>query len=364
MEIENQNQSVSIGVVILIILSLILTGLHGLISIIFLMIISRLNIGRDPKDKHGVSSGASRLGGVAILFSLLGGMMLNMYVTDNLDYENMIGQINPILLLSVCIGLVGLIDDLRQNLSSLFRLVSILAITMISLAMMPYLLPLELLTFMSIEGSIKVIFIYFFTTIMVSGFVNAGNIADGANGLLSLSYLAFFCCLNIIEPSVLNSSVIISLLIFIIYNISTGRVFLGDFGAYFLSALVAFLCLDAYQRNEISIFFFAAVLVYPCFEITRSLVFRILSRVSIMSPDNNHLHNKLNNYFLSNGLNLLQSNSMTGIFLACISSALPVYLFINGINYSDNLWFKLFVFEFLVLSSIYLLLTKINLKKI
>ena len=35
MEIENQNQSVSIGVVILIILSLILTGLHGLISIIF-----------------------------------------------------------------------------------------------------------------------------------------------------------------------------------------------------------------------------------------------------------------------------------------------------------------------------------------
>ena len=83
-----------------------------------------------------------------------------------------------------------------------------------------------------------------------------------------------------------------------------------------------------------------------------------------MSPDNNHLHNKLNNYFLNNGLNLLQSNSMTGIFLACISSALPVYLFINGINYSDNLWFWLFVFEFLVLSSIYLLLSKINLKKI
>lgn len=35
MEIENQNQSVSNGAVILIILSLILTGLHGLISIIF-----------------------------------------------------------------------------------------------------------------------------------------------------------------------------------------------------------------------------------------------------------------------------------------------------------------------------------------
>ena len=59
------------------------------------------------KDKHGVSSGVSRLGGVAILFSLLGGMMLNMYVTDNLDYENMIGQINPILLLSFVLGWLG-----------------------------------------------------------------------------------------------------------------------------------------------------------------------------------------------------------------------------------------------------------------
>lgn len=364
MEIENQNQSVSNRAAILIVASVILTGLHGLISIIFLMIISRLNIGRDPKDKHGVSSGSSRLGGVAIIFSLLSGMMLNMHAINNLNYESIISQINPILLLSICVGLVGLIDDLRQNLSSSLRLISILAIIMISLAMMPYLLPLELPIFMGIEGSIKVIFIYFFTTIMVSGFVNAGNIADGANGLLSLSYLAFFYCLNILDPSVLNLSIIISLLIFVIYNISTGRVFLGDFGAYFLSALVAFLCLDAYQNNDISIFFFASVLVYPCFEITRSLVFRILSRVSIMSPDNNHLHNKLNNYFLNNGLNLHQSNSMTGIFLACISSSLPTYLYINGVNLSNDLWFGLFVFEFLVLSSIYLFLSKINLKKI
>ena len=140
--------------------------------------------------------------------------------------------------------------------------------------------------------------------------------------------------------------------------------FLGDFGAYFLSALVAFSCLDAYQNNEISIFFFAAVLVYPCFEISRSLVFRILSNVSIMSPDNNHVHNKLNCYFLIHGFNSHQSNSITGIFLAFISSSLPTYLYINGANPSNDFWFGLFIFEFLVLSSIYLFLSKINLKKI
>ena len=364
MKNKSSDQSIDSGIALFILISVILTGIHGLISIFFLILISKLDIGRDPEDKHGVASGASRLGGLAIVFSLLSGMALNIYITDNLSYKIISGLNNPILLLSICIGLVGLIDDLRQNLSSSFRLIVTFSIIMLGLFIMPYLLPLELPIFVGMKESIRVIFIYLFALIMVSGFINAGNIADGANGLLSLSYLAFFICINIIDPSVLNLSIIISLLIFVIYNIGTGRVFLGDFGAYFLSALVAFTSLDVYQRYDISVFFFAVILIYPCFEITRSLLFRVLSDRSIMSPDNNHLHNKLNYYFLSNGFKPHQSNSMTGIFLAFISSALPTYLFISGVSYLNNLWFGLFIFEFLVLSSIYLLLSKINLKKI
>ena len=91
------------------------------------------------------------------------------------------------------------------------------------------------------------IFIYAFTIIMVCGFINAGNIADGANGLLTSIYFGFFLVAYSIDSSIFNFSVLTSLLAFIVFNVSTGRIFLGDFGAYFLSALVAYKCLEFYQ---------------------------------------------------------------------------------------------------------------------
>ena len=106
---------------------------------------------------------------------------------------------------------------------------------------------------------------------------------------------------------------IVSLLVFFIYNVGTGRVFLGDFGAYFLSAIVALSSLKVYAEHDISVFLLASILVYPCFEITRSLIVRFFSKVSLMSPDNNHLHNHANDYFLSLGLDSHKSNSLTGL---------------------------------------------------
>jgi UDP-GlcNAc:undecaprenyl-phosphate/decaprenyl-phosphate GlcNAc-1-phosphate transferase len=364
MKVRQSSYSVNNGAILLIIFTALLTGLHGLFSLISLMIISRIDIGRDPKEKHGVSSGTSRLGGLAIIFSLLSGIFLNLYISDNLNYKNLISELNIVLFFSILVGLVGLVEDFKQSLSSSLRLFLVTSIILICFKIMPSLLPDKLNFLANIDESAREVSLYLFTTIMVVGFINAGNIADGANGLLSLSYLAFFYCMYSIDPSISNLSLIISLVIFIIYNTGTGRIFLGDFGAYFLSALVAYTSLEVYQKYEISVFFFASILVYPCFEITRSVVFRILNKVSVMSPDNNHLHNKLNNYFLNSGLNPHQSNSMTGIFLAFISSSLPTYLCINGVNPSNDLWFGLFIFEFLVLSSIYLFLSKINLKKI
>ncbi len=361
---KNPVQSVGSGVAILILIIIILTGLHGLFSLFVLMAASRMEIGRDPEGKHGVSSGASRLGGLSILLSFFIGIALNIYINDSLNYKSLINSTNFIYPFSFLIGLIGLVDDFKQSLSSLFRLLAIIFIILVGLALMPNILPNKLELFHYLDEPYRWVFIYFFTTVMIAGFINAGNIADGANGLLSISYLAFFYCLNSIDPSVPNLSMIVSLLIFIIYNISTGRVFLGDFGAYFLSALVAFCSLSAYKNHDVSVFFFAAILIYPCFEITRSLFFRSLNRVSIMGADNNHLHNKVNYYFLSSGLDSHKANSMTGVLLAFISSALPTYLFIKGFSISDSVWLGIFLFEFVLLCFIYLLLSKINLKKI
>ena len=138
---------------------------------------------------------------------------------------------------------------------------------------------------------------------------------------------------------------------------------MGDFGAYFLSAFVAFSSLKIYSEYDISVFLIATILIYPCFEITRTLIIRFMTNVSLMSPDNNHLHNYLHDYFISVGLNSHNSNSLTGLILASFTSILPLYLFIRGINQNDNKWLPLFKCEILFLCQIYLILNKINLKK-
>jgi len=361
---EVSKKSVTDEVALVMVITVIFTGIHGLISFLVLMIISRLDFGRDSKMKHGVSSGASRLGGLAILFSLVSGLIANHYLNNTLSLASISIYIDNILLFSLLIGLIGLIEDLTQNLSSLVRLSLILVIVAICLVTMHDQLPYDLFLFVHFEGGIKTTLVYLFTVIMVSGYVNAGNIADGANGLLSLIYLIFFLLLYSLDPSIFYLSMIVSLLIFFIYNVGTGRIFLGDFGAYFLSALAALSSIKVYAEHDISVFLLASILIYPCFEISRSLITRFFRKASLMSPDNNHLHNYTNDYFLLLGFSPHKSNSLTGLVLASLTSFVPFYLFIIGVNPIDDVWLVLFVCEFLFLCLIYLILTKINLKKI
>ena len=75
-------------------------------------------------------------------------------------------------------------------------------------------------------------------TLIVTGFVNAGNMADGANGLLGIvgiSFLSILITLTLVEFCALFLSWRCSF--FVIFNVSTGQIFLGDFGAYGLSAI-------------------------------------------------------------------------------------------------------------------------------
>jgi len=361
---EASKESITDEVALITVIAVICTGIHGLISILFLMGISRLNFGRDIEVKHGVSSGASRLGGLAVLFSLFSGITINHYLNETLSIESLSLYIDDIFLFSLLIGLIGLMEDLAQRISSLIRLSLILLIVVISIVAMHEQLPYDLIIFDSFEGAIKTTLVYLFTVIMVTGFVNAGNIADGANGLLSLIYIVFFFLLYSLDPSIFYLSMIVSLLIFFIYNIGTGRIFLGDFGAYFLSAIAALSSIKVYAEHDVSVFLLASILIYPCFEISRSLITRFFGKVSLMSPDNNHLHNYVNDYFLFLGFSPHKSNSLTGLALASLTSFVPFFLFFIGVSPIDDVWLILFICEFLLLCVIYLLLTKINLKKI
>ena len=335
------------------------TGIAGLISLTIIFIVSQLRFGRDPQGKHGLSSGNSRLGGIAVICSTYISLFVYMYVLDY-PYSSQINhqEVGVIELTALAIGSIGLIEDVSQKLGSILRLCTMLIIIALGLLYLPELLPVKLDVWFNTESQSFPVTLYLFTLIMTVGFINAGNISDGANGLLVTIYLAFFIVLLSFDHSILYVSLIIALLTFALYNILVGKVILGDFGAYVLSALVAFNCLKIYNQNDASVFLFASLLVYPCFEILRSLILRISTGASPFDPDNNHFHNYVNQWILSMGYSGHKANSLTGIGVACLTSGPPFLIFMNNETPTSDLWLYVFMIEILILSLLYFLLLR------
>ena len=358
MDEELQKDRYEYSVILILLITIFFTGINGLIAFILFLVFSRINFGRDPEIKHGLSSGKSRLGGIAISISIMIGCCSHLFFQENFNVRLLLTEIDKIIILSFLIGIIGLIEDFKQNLTSITRLISMLFLVSISLYLSPELIPFDLYIFKYLSLDDSNIIIYLFTIIMICGFINAGNIADGANGLLTSIFFGFFVVAYSLDNSVFNFSVTISLVAFIVFNVSTGRIFLGDFGSYSLSALVAFKSLEFYSKDEINIFFLASILIYPCFEITRSILLRSLKRTSLFNPDNNHLHNYMNQYLLTFKISRHLANSLTGVSIAILSTLLPVGMYFYGISIMSDLWIIVFSFQFFYLVLIYIFFKK------
>ena len=112
----------------------------------------------------------------------------------------------------------------------------------------------------------------------------------------------------------------------------TGRILLGDLGAYALGALVVFEAFNLFDEHGVSLFFLASLLSYPCVELLRIMMVRRLKGQSPLSADNAHLHNLLNAKLrgLLRGNTL--SNSLTGILIAITTSLPGVFIFNLGLH--------------------------------
>jgi UDP-N-acetylmuramyl pentapeptide phosphotransferase/UDP-N-acetylglucosamine-1-phosphate transferase len=177
-------------------------------------------------------------------------------------------------------------------------------------------------------------------TLIVTGFVNAGNMADGANGLLGIVGVSFLSVLLFHDHGSFSAFFIMALLIFVIFNVSTGRIFLGDFGAYGLSAMIGFGSLDLYAAGNVSLWFLGSLLAYPCLEMVRVIVARTLQGSSPLQASNDHLHNFLYDLLRKRGLNRIVANSSTGLFVGAITALLPASLVFSDVMDASatNLW--------------------------
>jgi len=353
-----KNNDYTVSSLAIIIISALLMGVNGVITFILLFFISEQQFGRDPINKHGLAEGKSRLGGVTIATSIIIGCSSHLFFLEEFGYQELLMELTPVIFLSLSIGVIGLIEDFNQNLSSSKRLSLMIFMILVGLYMMPELIPINLPIFALVNHNVLFLVAYLFTVLMICGFINAGNMADGANGLLATIFFGFFLIAYSLDGSILNFSVIISLIAFIIFNVVTGKIFLGDFGAYAFSTLVALKSLEFYANSDLSVFFLGSILIYPCFEIIRTMIVRSLRKSSLMNPDNNHLHNHINTFLISKGLSKHIANSLTGLGLAVITISAPLVLYFSGFSIESEYWRVVFILQILSLFCIYIFFEK------
>jgi UDP-GlcNAc:undecaprenyl-phosphate GlcNAc-1-phosphate transferase len=323
------------------VLASVFFGLSGLLMMIFLQWITRRRYAVDAAGKHGISQiSASRLGGAVIFlfsFILVGvGYAAGVAEADNGPLGiQLFGWVG-----AICCALLGLVEDLKNgSLSPRFRLISQLLIFTVIVVQWPQLIPADvglsqvncLLSQPLLGGLLTVIFCV--------GFVNAVNMADGANGLMPGMMTIAFTLFYIETGGLLYATLMTSCGLFTIFNVISGRLFLGDAGAYGLAAALALSGLYLSNQGMFSAAFLGVLFAYPCIELLFSTLRRTLQGRSMVLPDNDHLHNRIHfqyqRFFTSKTL----ANSLTGCSLTLLFSGIAMlgYLF-DWLPVTSHLW--------------------------
>ena len=318
------------------IISGVLGGAVALAMVALMLWLCNRSWSVDDADSHGISEfQSSRLGGVAVFLGAIAFFVGTEWAADSTKAslgtampsgEDLPGYMSYVFL----IALVGLWDDFVTRFQPTSRLALVLAMSL--LAFLSNTVPMTASAYewlpLDLNNSFALVLA---GTLVVTGFVNAGNMADGANGLLGIVGVSFLSVLFSYGSVNFASMFIMALLIFIVFNVATGQIFLGDFGAYGLSAMIAFGSLQLYASGAVSLWFLGSLLAYPCIEMIRVILVRTLQGSSPLQSSNDHLHNYLYECLRNRGWNRLVANSTTGCLLGAASALLPASLVLCGV---------------------------------
>jgi UDP-N-acetylmuramyl pentapeptide phosphotransferase/UDP-N-acetylglucosamine-1-phosphate transferase len=197
-----------------------------------------------------------------------------------------------------------------------------------------------------------------FTLLVVGGAVNSFNIIDGFNGLLggytilatlAIAYVAY----TLGDGMILQLSLILAASVFgfFVFNFPSGKIFMGDGGAYFIGLILSIIGLMLVDRHEeLSNWFVLLIFIYPMYELLYSIYRRkIVHKTDASQPDVNHLHSLVYRRLISCDqfkYSKVICNSMTSPFLWLLS----LFGIVPAIVWFDNqtmLIISAFVFMFI-----------------
>ena len=355
-----QSKKELVHTAILVVLAGICFGFVGSVITVLLQWFSLQQAGVDSASKHGISSRtSSRLGGLAVMLSVVI-FFLFAYLRDSSVFLNDMGELGNHrfgVFAIMCCASMGLAEDLKTDfLSPTLRLLLKFVLFAGIIFVWPELVP-EALGLVGFDYILSLPLIGAIVTIIfLVGFINAVNMADGANGLIP--GIAFFSILlfSIETGRVIEQSFMAACGVFLLFNVVTGRLFLGDAGTYGLGAALAIYGLVFFNTGVFSLGFLAALFAYPCLDFLVSIVRRVAVGRSPFSPDNDHLHNRIH-YFLRLKLrSQVAANSFTGILVSVSTSGLVLFAYLGEWwPPASNEWGYLFLFQCILYASVFYL---------
>jgi UDP-N-acetylmuramyl pentapeptide phosphotransferase/UDP-N-acetylglucosamine-1-phosphate transferase len=350
---------VGVKLFIMLLLSAVAFGVTGMGVILLMFALSYVAIGRDSEASHGISStDSSRLGGLAIAF-VFGIYILGL--TLGSPYTPGVARESVFLYLWIAIGLcalLGLVEDVQADfLTPFFRLSLKFAVFGWLLWVAPELLPRDIGIF-GVDKLLEIpVLAYFMVTVFCVGFINAFNMADGANGLIPGIAAATFTVFFFEYGRPAEGLLMFVCVLFLIFNVVSGWYFLGDMGSYGLGSIIVCYGLLGVAQGDFSASFMASILAYPCIDFVYSIVRRVREGLSPFSADNGHLHNRLHRYYSQFFKSRVLPNSLTGLTISGSTAGVCVLIYLfDGLSLESNTWFYVFFLEaavyFVVISAL------------
>lgn len=271
-------------------------ALSALICLAASPIGNALGIMDKPDSLRKLHRGAVPLvGGLAILLPavLIGG---------GLSYMDGVGLHWVIVPVMVILFVMGMIDD-RQHLPPVVRL----SVSLVMFSFAIILAPQLALTGLDFGGGMQVDIPPFMgamlTIVSLVGFQYAFNMSDGANGIASgmaMIWGLFFALAGAGTLSMMALLIVAGGAVFLVFNMR-GRIFLGDSGAYGISAVMGLLGLavTGHVDSSLTNMQLMGLFLLPVLDCLRLIVSRLRAGRAPFSPDREHLHHYLLRWLVS-----------------------------------------------------------------
>ena len=271
-----------------------------------------------------------RVGGIAVFAGVIAGYLM--------AHAGRQGLLWPLLLSGVPAFAFGLTEDLTKRVSVRARLLATMACGVLG-----YWLTGLSITDVQVPGvdwllAFPVISVAF-TAFAVGGLANSINIIDGMNGLAAGIVIVILASFAMVCSAMGDVDLMLTCLImgsavlgFMLVNWPSGKIFLGDGGAYFLGFSVAWLAvLMLWRHAEVSAWCPMLVCGLPILEVFFSMARRWRRRQNVGAPDALHLHSLVNRRVtrrLMPDASRLMQNSATGLIM-CLAGILPAVIAVN-----------------------------------